>query len=140
MALGADGAPCNNTLDVFHEMRLAGTIHLPAAGAAAVPPAEVLAMATVRGARALGLSEEVGSLEVGKKADIAVLDLSAPHFQPAGPDLHATIVYCARPSDVTDVLVDGRVLVRDRRLLTLDAGKLAAAASSEARRVLSAVS
>ena len=60
VALGADGAPCNNTLDVFHEMRLAGTIHLPAAGAAAVPPAEVLAMATVRGARALGLSEEIG--------------------------------------------------------------------------------
>jgi len=97
-------------------------------------------MATVRGARALGLAEEIGSLEVGKKADIAVLDLSAAHFQPAGPDLHATIVYCARASDVTDVLVDGRVLVRDRRLLTLDAGKLAAAASSEARRVLSAVS
>ena len=140
VALGADGAPCNNTLDVFHEMRLAGTIHLAAAGAAAVPPAEVLAMATVRGARALGLSEEIGSLEVGKKADIAVLDLSAPHFQPAGADLHATIVYCARASDVTDVLVDGKVVVRDRRLLTLDAGKLAAAASSEARRVLSAMS
>ena len=68
-----------------------------------------------------------------------MLDVSAPHFQPAGDDLHATIVHCARGSDVTDVIVDGRIVVRDRRLLTLNAGKLAAAASSEARRLLGAV-
>ena len=139
VALGADGAACNNALDVFHEMRLAATMHLPKYGAAAMPPAEVLAMATLRGAQALGLANEIGSIETGKKADITVLDVSAPHFQPAGDDLHATIVHCARGSDVTDVIVDGRIVVRDRRLLTLNAGKLAAAASSEARRLLGAV-
>ena len=93
-------------------------------------------MATVRGAKALGLSDSIGSLEEGKRADIAVVDLSGPHCQPAGEDLHATIVYCARASDVTDVLVDGRPLVRARKLLTLDAAKLAASAAPEARRVL----
>jgi cytosine/adenosine deaminase-related metal-dependent hydrolase len=93
-------------------------------------------MATTRGAAALGLSREIGSIEVGKKADITVIDLSAPHLRPVGPDLHATIVYCARASDVSDVLVDGRLLVRDRRLLTLDARKLAGGAAFEARRIL----
>jgi cytosine/adenosine deaminase-related metal-dependent hydrolase len=136
VALGGDGASCNNTLDAFHEMRLAATLHLPRRGPRAMPPAEVLAMATINGARALGLQDEIGSLEEGKAADLTVVDLRAPHCQPAGPDPHATLVYCARASDVTDVLVAGRPLVRDRRLLTLDAARLAAAAPLEARRVL----
>jgi cytosine/adenosine deaminase-related metal-dependent hydrolase len=63
VALGADGAACNNRLDAFHEMRLAATLHLPRAGAAALPAADVLAMATIHGARALGLGDEIGSLE-----------------------------------------------------------------------------
>jgi cytosine/adenosine deaminase-related metal-dependent hydrolase len=136
VALGADGAPCNNTLDAFHEMRLAATLHLPAFGPRAMPPAEVLAMATIRGARALGLEREIGSLEPGKRADVTVVDLRAPHASPAGRDLHATIVYCARASDVTDVLVDGRPVVRKGRLLTLDAAALARAAPAELARVL----
>jgi len=136
VALGGDGAPCNNTLDAFHEMRLAATLHLPRKGPRAMPPSEVLAMATIRGARALGLESEIGSLEPGKKADLAIIDLNGPHCQPTGPDPHATLVYCARASDVTDVLVDGKQLVRSRKLLTLDAAKLAAAAPQEARRVL----
>jgi cytosine/adenosine deaminase-related metal-dependent hydrolase len=140
VALGADGAPCNNTLDAFHEMRLAATLHLPRAGPRAMPASEVLAMATIRGARALGLEEQIGSIEPGKKADLAVVDLAGPHCQPAGPDLHATLVYCARATDVTDVLVDGEQLVRARKLLTLDAAKLAAAAPAEARRVLARAS
>src|SRR5262249_31159846 len=111
--------------------------HLPRRGPKAMPPAEVLAMATIRGAKALGLQEEIGSIETGKKADLAVVDVSGAHCQPAGPDAHATLVYCARASDVTDVFVNGRQLVRSRRLLTLDAAKLAAAAPKEAQRVLS---
>ena len=136
VALGADGAPCNNTLDAFHELRLAATLHLPRSGPRAMPAAEVLAMATLNGARALGLLNEIGSIEAGKAADLTIVDLTAPHCQPAGPDPHATLVYCARASDVTDVLVAGRPLVRSRRLLTLDAEKLAAAAAAEARRLL----
>jgi 5-methylthioadenosine/S-adenosylhomocysteine deaminase len=136
VALGGDGAPCNNTLDAFHEMRLAATLHLPRAGPRSMPAAEVLAMATIRGARALGLQDEIGSIEAGKKADLTVVDLAGPHCQPAGPDPHATVVYCARAGDVTDVLVDGRVVVRNRKLRTLDAAKLAAAAPAEMRRLL----
>jgi len=135
VALGGDGPACNNTLDAFHEMRLAATLHLPDAGAGALPASEALAMATVHGARALGLSDEIGTVEAGKKADLTVVDLTAPHLRPAGADPHATIVYCARASDVTDVLVDGRLVVRGRRLRTLDAGKLAAGAPLEARRL-----
>ena len=140
VALGADGAPCNNTLDAFHEMRLAATLHLPQFGPRAMPASEVLAMATVNGARALGLDAEIGSIEAGKKADLAIVDLTGAHCQPAGPDLHATLVYCARASDVTDVLVDGKPIVRGRKLRTLDAAKLAAAAGAEAARVLRRVS
>ncbi|MGZ6142051.1 MAG: 5'-deoxyadenosine deaminase [Myxococcales bacterium] len=136
VALGADGAPCNNTLDAFHEMRLAATLHLPQFGPRSMPAAEVLAMATIRGARALGLQDEIGSIEPGKKADLAIVDLTGPHCQPAGPDPHATLVYCARASDVTDVLVEGRAVVRNRKLLTLDSARLAAAAPAEMRRVL----
>jgi cytosine/adenosine deaminase-related metal-dependent hydrolase len=135
VALGADGAPCNNTLDAFHEMRLAATLPLPAFGAGSLPAAEVLALATVNGARALGLEREIGSVEEGKRADLTVVDLAAPHCAPAGDDLHATIVYCARASDVTDVAVDGRLLVAGRRLRTLDAAALVEAAPAEARRV-----
>ena len=136
VALGGDGAPCNNTLDAFHELRLAATLHLPRSGPRAMPASEVLAMATLHGARALGLQDEIGSIEAGKAADLTIVDLTAPHCQPAGPDPHATLVYCARAGDVTEVLVSGRPLVRDRKLLTLDAGALAARAQAEARRVL----
>jgi cytosine/adenosine deaminase-related metal-dependent hydrolase len=137
VALGADGASCNNTLDAFHEMRLAATLHLPQFGSRAIPASEVLALATVRGAKALGLESEIGSLEEGKRADIAVVDLTGPHCQPSGPDVHATLVYCARAGDVTDVMVDGRQVVRSRKLLSLDAPALAARAGQEMRRLLS---
>ncbi len=128
VALGGDGAPCNNTLDAFHELRLAATLHLPAFGPRSLPAQDVLALATINGARALGLQGEIGSLEEGKRADVISVDLSGVHLAPAGDDLHATLVYCARASDVRDVLVDGRVLVRDRQLKTLDAAALARAA------------
>ena len=93
-------------------------------------------MATIRGARALGLEKEIGSLEPGKRADVTVVDLRAPHLSPAGGDLHGTIVYAARANDVTDVLVGGSAVVRGRRLLTLDAAGLARSAQAEAARVL----
>jgi len=101
-----------------------------------MPPSEVLALATIRGARALGLENEIGSLEVGKSADLAVVDLAAPHLQPAGPDPHATLVYSACRTDVTDTIVDGRWLVRGRKLVPFDALELARTAAAEATRVL----
>jgi 5-methylthioadenosine/S-adenosylhomocysteine deaminase len=135
VALGADGAACNNSLDAFHEMRLAATLHLPASGALALPASEVLAMATIRGARALGLESEIGSLEVGKRADLAVVDLAGPHLQPPGPDPHATLVYAACGTDVTDTIVDGRWLVRARTLLPFEVRGILRTAATEAGRV-----
>ncbi|MFL5437904.1 MAG: 5'-deoxyadenosine deaminase [Myxococcales bacterium] len=137
VALGADGAACNNSLDAFHEMRLASTLPLPRSGARAMPASEVLAMATIRGARALGLESEIGSLEAGKRADLAVVDLAAPHLAPAGPDPHATLVYAACKTDVCDVFVDGRWLVRARKLVPFDADRIVRRASGEVARVLS---
>ncbi|MHB1844625.1 MAG: 5'-deoxyadenosine deaminase [Deltaproteobacteria bacterium] len=136
VALGGDGAPCNNTLDAFHEMRLAATLHLPRFGPTSLPAATVLDLATRRGARALGLEDEIGSLEVGKRADVVVVDLKKPHLSPQGDDPHATIVYGARASDVTYVYVDGRRLVARGALQTLDAASLSRDAAGEARRLM----
>jgi len=118
VALGADGAPCNNRLDAFSEMRLAALVQKPRLGPDAMPAAQVLELATLGGARALGLEAEIGSIEVGKKADLAVLDLSGPHAQPESADLVSRIVYSARASDVRHVIVDGKVLVKEGALRT----------------------
>jgi 5-methylthioadenosine/S-adenosylhomocysteine deaminase len=119
VSLGADGAPCNNRLDMFTEMRTAALLQKVTRGAAALPAARVLRMATADGARALGLGAEIGSLEVGKRADITVLDLERPHLTPR-PDAVSTVVYAAEASDVRTVLVDGQFVLRDGELVTLD--------------------
>jgi translocation and assembly module TamA len=137
VALGADGAACNNSLDVFQEMRLAATVHLPQFGPQSMPPTEVVAMATVNGARALGLESEIGTIEEGKAADVTVVDLTGPHLAPAGPDVCSTLVYGARATDVEHVFVEGRHLVRKRKLVSLNAGALAKAAAVEGARILS---
>jgi len=118
VAIGADGAPCNNRLDAFTEMRLAALVQKPRLGPDAMPAAQVLELATLGGARALGLEQEIGSIEVGKKADLIVLDLSGPHVQPESADLVSRIVYSAQASDVRHVIVDGKVVVKDGGLRT----------------------
>ncbi len=118
VALGADGAPCNNRLDAFEEMRLAALIQKPRLGSDALPAAQVLELATLGGARALGLEAEIGSIEPGKQADLVVLDLTGPHVVPEDADLVSRLVYGARASDVRHVIVDGRVVVRDGKLKT----------------------
>jgi 5-methylthioadenosine/S-adenosylhomocysteine deaminase len=135
VSLGADGAGCNNNLDMFLEMRLAALIHKPRAGPRAMPPQAVLELATLGGARALGLEAEIGSIELGKRADLAVLDLSGPHATPGGDDLYGQIVHSGHSADVRDVIIDGRVVMRDRELLTLDAGAIAGRARMHAARV-----
>jgi 5-methylthioadenosine/S-adenosylhomocysteine deaminase len=131
VSLGADGAPCNNRLDMFTEMRAASLLQKVSGGAEALPAREVLRMATVGGARALGLADEIGSLEAGKRADITILDLASPHLTPH-PDPVSAIVYAAQTSDVRTVLVDGRVLLRDGRLTTLDEREVLTEAVREA--------
>jgi 5-methylthioadenosine/S-adenosylhomocysteine deaminase len=120
VALGTDGVASNNDLDMLGEMRTAALLAKGVAGdATAVSAAQALEMATLNGARALGLADRIGSLEPGKQADIIAIDLGHLEFQPAH-DPHAQIVYAATREAVTDVFVAGRPLLRKRELLTLD--------------------
>lgn len=120
VTLGCDGAPCDNTYDMFIEMRAAAVIHKENQGDPTVLPAEtVLEMATINGAKALGLEKEIGSLEVGKKADFIVLNNKQPHLIPS-PNPISTIVYAAKGSDVELVVIDGKTVVTQGKVLTLD--------------------
>ncbi len=139
VCLGADGAPCNNNLDIFMEMRLAALLHKPRVGPLGMPPLRVLEMATLEGARALGLEKEVGSLEEGKRADITVVDLRALHATPAPENILGALVHSARSTDVVHVLIDGRLVLKDRRLLTLDAQEVAESARKHSARLIERV-
>ncbi|HEY6223677.1 MAG TPA: 5'-deoxyadenosine deaminase [Gemmatimonadales bacterium] len=140
VALGADGAPCNNRLDGFEEMRLAALVQKPRLGPDALPAHAVLELATLGGARALGLEREIGSIEVGKRADLIALDLSGPHGQPADAEIASRLVYAARAADVRHVLVDGRAVVRGGRLLTADLPEIRDKANAAARRLVRVLS
>jgi 5-methylthioadenosine/S-adenosylhomocysteine deaminase len=120
LGLGTDGAASNNDLDMFEEMLTAALLAKHAAGDPTVAPAPaVLEMATLGGARALGMEDRIGSLEPGKRADLVVVGLDEPRLHPLyDPVSH--LVYVAKGADVRDVVVEGRVIMRDRRVLTLD--------------------
>lgn len=120
VALGTDGPASNNDLDMFGEMRSAALLGKGVAGdPEALPADQVLAMATIEGARVLGLDAWIGSLEPGKWADLTAIDLSLPETQPVY-DPVSQIVYAAGRHQVTDVWVGGRRLLADRRLTFLD--------------------
>ena len=117
---GTDGAPCNNTCDMLQEMRLAGILHkVSTMDPTAVPAETVLEMATINGAKAVNLFDSIGSLEIRKKADFVVLDMRAVHLQPWFNPVSA-VVYSATGRDVEMVLVDGKEVVKNGRLLTMD--------------------
>lgn len=120
VSLGADGAPCNNRLDMFTEMRLAALLQKVTHGADVLPAQRALRMTTIDGARALGLEREVGSLEAGKRADVIILDLDCLHSSPRPADITSAIVYSAQASDVRHVIIDGCVVMRDRELLIMN--------------------
>jgi 5-methylthioadenosine/S-adenosylhomocysteine deaminase len=134
VAIGADGAPCNNNLDGFLELRLAALLHKPRLGPRTLPAPEVVRHATLAGAAALGLADQIGSLEVGKRGDVIAVDLNALHTVPTTNPWSA-IAYAARGSDVRHVAVDGAVVVRDRRLLTLEIDKVRERARTAANRL-----
>jgi cytosine/adenosine deaminase-related metal-dependent hydrolase len=134
VSLGADGAPCNNNLDGFLEMRLAALLHKPRRGPRAMPASEVVRLATMGGAAALGQADRIGSLEVGKRADVIAVETDGAHVVPT-EDPYAAVVYACRSTDVRHVVVDGRPVVRDRALLSLDRGAVVASARAAARRV-----
>ncbi|HEY4221960.1 MAG TPA: 5'-deoxyadenosine deaminase [Myxococcota bacterium] len=116
VGIGADGAPCNNRMSAFTEMRLAALLQKPRLGAAALSAKDVVKMATLGGAEVLGIDAQVGSIEPGKRADLIVVDASAPHMRPR-TDPFTQLVYAAEASDVRHVFVDGEWLVRDHRLV-----------------------
>ncbi|PYQ11085.1 MAG: amidohydrolase [Acidobacteria bacterium] len=120
LGLGTDGAASNNDLDMFEEMLTAALLAKHGSGDPTVAPAAaVLEMATLGGARALGMEDRIGSLEPGKRADLVVVGLDEPRLHPLyDPVSH--LVYAAKGADVRDVVVEGRVIMRDRRVITLD--------------------
>jgi 5-methylthioadenosine/S-adenosylhomocysteine deaminase len=134
VALGTDGPASNNDLDMFDEMRDAAMVgKLAANDASAVPAAAVVRMATAGGADVLGL--DAGRLEPGAAADLAVVDLDAPHLTPVH-DAVSHLAYAARGSDVRHTVCDGRVLMRDREVLTLDAPAVVTRASDRAEALV----
>ena len=138
ISLGADGAACNNRLDMFTEMRTAALLQKALHGPEVLPAGRVLRMATIDGARAMGLDSEVGSLEIGKRADIAVVRLDRLHVTPV-TDVVSALVYSADSDDVETVIIDGEFVMRDRTLLTIDESRTIADARVEAEKLAAAL-
>ena len=136
VSLGADGAPCNNRLDMFTEMRTATLIQKARRGPQTLPAPDVLRMATIEGARALGLDREIGSVEVGKLADLILIKADRLHTAPR-PDPVSTVVYAATASDVETVIIDGRAVMREGRLLTMSEQEVIANAGEQFRAISS---
>jgi 5-methylthioadenosine/S-adenosylhomocysteine deaminase len=134
VSLGADGAACNNRLDMFDEMRLAAVLQAVGTAPGALPARDVVQMATRGGARTLGLDADIGSLEVGKRADLIVVDRAGPHLAP-GPDPYSTLVYAARGTDVRTTVVDGDVLVDEFAPVRVDREEVAASARAAAHEL-----
>ena len=120
VSIGADGAACNNRLDMFTEMRTAALLQKVIHGPEALPAGKMLRMATIEGARATGLAELIGSLEVGKRADVIIVRLDRLHCTPANFDPISSVVYAAEASDVETVIIDGHVVMDRRRLTTIE--------------------
>lgn len=135
VSLGTDGGPSNNSYDMINDMRWASYLQKVKQGDPTVAPTEtVLEMATLNGAKAMGLSDQIGSIEVGKKADFVALNMDKPHLTPA-PDLVSTIVCAANGSDVDTVVIDGKIVVKGRKVLTMDEGRILEEANRRAREV-----
>lgn len=134
VSLGSDGAACNNSLDMFREMRLATSLQAMRLGPGSLSARDVLWMATREGARALGLSEHIGSIEPGKKADVILVGTDNVHQAP-DHDPYSLLVYSCRPSDVKATIVDGRILARDGELSWAERRQVAHEAAEAGRRV-----
>lgn len=140
VGIGTDGPASNNDLDMFEEMRLASFLAKGSSGdPTALPALETLAMATCKGAKALHVGHLTGSIEAGKRADLILLDLApihnSPRFQRDQQGIYSQVVYAAKAMDVTDVMVNGKWLMRDRELLTLNEEEMLREAEDYARRI-----
>jgi 5-methylthioadenosine/S-adenosylhomocysteine deaminase len=121
VGIGADGAPCNNNLDMFQEMRLTAYIQKVKHGPTVMDARTVLRMATMGGAEVLGVEGEIGSIEIGKLADLQLLDLEDFHVYPSfDADWYSRVVYAATRGDVDTVMIDGEVVMQGRIMKTID--------------------
>src|SRR5260370_26361378 len=136
VALGADGAPCNNNLDPWTELRHAALLAKVRTGVTSLPARRALRLATIDGARALGLDGITGSIEPGKRADLVVVRIDGVHVEPAG-DIFSRLVYACGARDVRHLLVDGTPVVKDGIHQTLDTEHVKAFARAQARRLTS---
>jgi 5-methylthioadenosine/S-adenosylhomocysteine deaminase len=134
VSLGADGAACNNRLDMFEEMRLAALLQALQGAPGTLVARDVLWMATRGGARTLGLEAEIGSLEPGKRADLIVVDRDRPHLVP-DEDPYPTLVYAARGPDVKTTIVDGDLLVDRSEPVRMDRAGIVSAARAAGREI-----
>lgn len=136
VCLGCDGGPSNNAYDMFREMFLAAVIHKARTLDPLTMPAEtILEMATINGAKALGLEREIGSIEVGKKADLVLIDTNqlnlAPTYNPV-----SNIIYAANGFNVYSTIVNGQILVHEKKLMTLDEAKVIENARKHGQKLL----
>jgi 5-methylthioadenosine/S-adenosylhomocysteine deaminase len=139
VGLGTDGAASNNDLDLWEEIDTAAKLHKVATGDPTVVSArEAFAMATIDGARAIHLDQQIGSLEVGKRADLVIVAVDAPHQMPLY-DVYSHLVYTTKASDVQTVIVNGRTVVEDRRPTTLDAAAILTKAREYRDKIRAAV-
>lgn len=124
VGLGTDGAASNNTQDLFAEMRVCALVHkVTNFDPAVVSAREVVKMATVNGAKVIGEDKEIGSLQIGKKADIITISLDKPHLMPIY-DPYSHLVYCTNGADVENVIINGKVIMKNREVKTLDEEKI----------------
>ncbi len=136
VSLGADGAACNNRLDMFTEMRTMALLQKALHGPEAVPAKQALRMATLGGAKALGLEKQIGSLEIGKRADLIVVNLDSLHSAPHERNLVSALVYSAQTADVRSVVIDGTIVMKDGKLLTFDEAAVFADATRESGELI----
>ncbi|MEM3402478.1 MAG: amidohydrolase family protein, partial [Candidatus Hadarchaeales archaeon] len=137
VGIGTDGCASNNNLDIFEDMKVCALVHKIRESDPTVAPArEVLKMATMGGARALRLEREIGSIEVGKKADIILIDMKKPHLTPLH-NVISSLVYSAHGDDVDTVIVDGKILMQGRKVLTVDEEEIMRRAQRAAEEMIS---
>jgi 5-methylthioadenosine/S-adenosylhomocysteine deaminase len=139
VGIGSDGAASNNNQDLFEEMDIGAKLQkLARMNPTALPAEEVVAMATINGARALHMEKQIGSLEAGKKADLILVDTRAPHATPMY-DAYAQIVYALKASDVRTTIIGGRIVMEDRKMLTLDETEILEKAAEYKRKVQASI-
>jgi 5-methylthioadenosine/S-adenosylhomocysteine deaminase len=139
VALGTDGAANNNSFDLWREMKAAClAANATRRRAGTLGAEDALELATIEGARALGVADELGSLEAGKRADLVLVDLARPHSWPA-PDPVSNLVYAAHGGNVDTVIVDGTVLLRDGAPVAVDARRILDDAAAAAARAAALV-